>query len=86
MDSDSFEVKVGFIVTHSRSTIGISPSYTVCGRSARRFSKIIMPSLALTHKFFPKGPSVAPRVGRYSYSHLNHMSTITIVSWGLIQI
>ena len=40
--------------------------------------EIIMPSLALTHKFFPKGPSVAPRVGWYSYSHLNHMSTITI--------
>ena len=52
MDSDSFEVKAGFVVTHSRSTIGISPRYTVCGRSARRFSEIIMPSLALNHKFF----------------------------------
>ena len=51
MDSDSFEVKAGFVVTHSRSTIGISPRYTVCGRSARRLSEI-MPSLALAHKSF----------------------------------
>ena len=38
MDIDSFEVKAGFVVTHSRSTIGFSPRYTVCGQSARQFS------------------------------------------------
>ena len=62
MDSDSFEVKAGFVVTHSRSTTGFSPRYTVCGRSARRFSEIIMPSLALTKSgsvfLFPPQPYV----------------------------